>query len=90
MSVSVNEYKGYSLFKDVIDAEMRHFNQSRVILNMIERSVRKDGTMETEGAQTVLRYFSLLPTQDRRIVLESVSSALRNTKEGVALKGVFQ
>lgn len=61
-----NEYKGFSLFNDVEDAELRAQNRGRVMANMAEdHSDKKTRKVSPKGAALILNYFNLIRDFDR-------------------------
>jgi hypothetical protein len=64
-----NEYKGYSLFNDVDDAELRDRNRAVIMANIVEQYT-KNKKMTPKGAGLVLGYFNALPEAERKEVHE--------------------
>lgn len=61
-----NEFKGFSLFNDVEDAELRAQNRGRVMANMAEDHTEKNKKRITpKGASLILNYFNLIIDKDR-------------------------
>jgi len=71
----INEYKGYSLFNDVMDDELRGFNRGTVLANILESGqvntkVRHDATAD------LLYYFSQVPKQERLCAITAMEDVL--------------
>jgi hypothetical protein len=61
-----NEFKGFSLFNDVEDAELRAQNRGRVMANMAEdHSDKRTRKVNPKGASLILSYFSRIVEADR-------------------------
>lgn len=59
----VNTYKGFSLFNDVEDKNLRIRNRAVVLANIAEANV-KDRLISVKGASLVLGYTSRLPKDE--------------------------
>lgn len=64
-----NEYKGYSLFNDVEDVDLRDRNRAVIMANIVEQYT-KNKRMTPKGAALVLGYFSALPEAERKQVYD--------------------
>jgi len=64
-----NEFKGYSLFNDIEDVELRNRNRAVILANIIEHNT-KSRRVSPQGAALVLGYFSYVPMEDRKDVEE--------------------
>ena len=64
-----NEYKSYSLFNDVEDAELRNRNRAVVLANIAQDST-KNRLISPGGAGTILGYFNQLSNEDKPLVQE--------------------
>lgn len=62
----MNEFKGYSLFNDIEDVDLRTRNQAVVMANMVEQNTR-DKKITPKGASLILGYFSKVKKEDRPI-----------------------
>jgi hypothetical protein len=63
-----NEFKGFSLFNDIEDAELRTRNRSVVMCNIAEDHVdRKTKRISPKGAALILNYFANIPAEEREI-----------------------
>lgn len=59
----MSDFKGYPLFDDVDDVEIRRRNQATSMVNMFEEHSR-GGKVSAKGLQLIVEYFSkLLPTE---------------------------
>lgn len=64
-----NNYKGFSLFNDIDDSELRMRNQAVVLTNIAQDNVR-DKKISPKGAGLILGYFGLIDPNDRGDVQE--------------------
>lgn len=64
-SVEVNEYRGYSLFKDVEDVELRDRNRAQVLWNIFE-SNSENGNATVKGMAYLVGYTNQIPEAERR------------------------
>jgi len=60
----MNAYKGFSLFNDIDDLELRTHNRARVLANMYEDN-HKDGKLSPAATGTLLTYFQKVPDGER-------------------------
>lgn len=60
-----NEYRGFSLFNDVEDINLRMRNRAVVMANIAEQYT-KDKKITTKGASLILGYFECIPLAERR------------------------
>ena len=65
--INPNEYKGFSLFNDVEDTELRNRNRA-VILTNIALSHTKNRKITPGGAGLILGYFNEVNLEDRKDV----------------------
>lgn len=62
-----NEYKGFSLFLDIEDKELRNRNRAVVMTNIAEDNT-KAGLINAKGAGLVMGYFLHVPIDEREEV----------------------
>lgn len=74
-AVEVNEYKGYSLFKEADCEKNRHRNRGVVMTNIIEDHT-KEGKMSARGTATLIGYFNCIPPRDRLLAEKACSEML--------------
>lgn len=72
----LNNYKGFELFNDIEDSELRNRNRAVVLANMAEDHT-KDRRINAKGAGLVIGYFSQVPEQDRDIVRAKFATAMQ-------------
>lgn len=61
-----NEFKGFSLFNDVEDVDLRTRNRSVVMCNIAEDHIQKaTKRINPKGAALILNYFALIPADER-------------------------
>ena len=63
-----NEFRGFSLFSDIEDAELRARNRAVVLTNIAEDNKTKDKKISSKGAMLILGYFSNIPQEERKEV----------------------
>lgn len=59
-----NTYKGFALFNDIEDQELRNTNRAKVLANLFQDNSH-DAKTTPKGAQLILGYFQTLPEQER-------------------------
>lgn len=62
-----NNFKGFSLFNDVPDQELRNSNRAVVLANVAQDSC-KDKKINAKGVSLILGYFGLVPPEEREEV----------------------
>ena len=77
----MNEFKGYSLFTDIEDADLRTRNQAVVMANMVEQNTR-DKKITPRGASLILGYFYKLPEQDKAVTQEKFAQRCKEMGYG--------
>lgn len=65
----MDNYKGFALFSDIEDKELRNMNRAKVMGNIAEDNI-KEKRINQKGASLVLGYWSKLPKEDSEDVLE--------------------
>lgn len=60
-------FKGFSLFNDIDDAELRNRNRAVVLCNIAEDNTRNK-LINAKGASLILGYFGLVPPDEREEV----------------------
>ena len=64
-----NDYKGFSLFKDIEDQTLRNRNRAVILTNIIETNLNKETKkVNVKGTALVLNYFSQIPEDERKDV----------------------
>lgn len=63
------EYKGFSLFFDIEDTDLRSRNQAVVLANMAE-SNSKNRRITPNGAGLIIGYFDRIPKEERKTVYD--------------------
>lgn len=71
-----NEYKGFSLFNDIDDSDLRNRNRAVILANIAESHI-KDKKISPSGAGLILRYFSLIPGDEREVVKDKFQVAMQ-------------
>lgn len=70
-----NKWKGYSLFNDVEDFELRSRNRGVVMANIFEEHLR-DGVLSPVKAGLILEYFSRIPPTERSLAKDMFEAML--------------
>lgn len=65
----MNEFKGYSLFNDIEDVDLRDRNRAVVLSNMVDQNTRNNKTTP-RAAALVIGYFKCIPEGERTKVYE--------------------
>lgn len=71
------EYKGFSLFFDIEDSELRSRNQAVVLANMAE-SNSKNRKISPNGAGLIIGYFDRIPKEERKTVYDKFVSEMKS------------
>lgn len=71
-----NEIKGYSLFKDIEDANLRNRNRYVVLANMAEAHTKQKKLTE-KGTYLILSYFNEIPKEDKNAVYEGFKKEMK-------------
>ena len=72
-----NEYKGFNLFFDISDEELRSRNQAVVLRNIAQAHRQKDNNISAQGAGLIVGYFSEIAPQFRAKVMEKFEQAMK-------------
>ena len=73
---ATNEYKGFGLFNDVEDVVLRTYNRARVLTNIAD-STSKERKISANGMGLILGYFSKIPKEERKGVMEQFVIAMK-------------
>lgn len=81
----VNDFKGFGLFNDIDDVDLRNRNRAVVLANMAEDNIdRKSHKVSQKGTVLILGYFMQIPPEDRDDVQERFAENMR--QRGFGLK----
>jgi len=62
----MENFKGFSLFKDLEDKELQAYNRARIMLNIMEDHIdKKTNQVTPKGGHLVLSYFAAIPEAER-------------------------
>lgn len=61
----INEYKGFSLFNEIKDSELRTRNRAVVLANITEDNLTPNKRLTPKGAVLVLGYFTAIPEEEK-------------------------
>lgn len=76
---TMNEFKGFSLFQDVEDFDLRIYNNARILTNIsVDHS--KGEKITPQGVSLVAGYFLALPVEERKPVVTKYLELMK--KEG--------
>jgi len=74
-----NNIKGYSLFNDIEDTELRVRNRAVVMANIFDDNLDEKATTPTikgAGAALLLSYFSKIPAEDMQAVWDKFKNIM--------------
>lgn len=71
----MTEYKGFSLFSDIDDKELRNRNRAVVLANIAENNSRNQ-RIGANGMGLILGYFSNIPEDERADVQERFKNTM--------------
>ncbi len=71
-----NEFKGYSLFNDVEDVELRNRNRAVILANIMEDNLTAKKKVTGKGSTLILGYFLNVPEVDRKSVRDKFAKAI--------------
>lgn len=77
MANTINEIKGYSLFKEVEDKAVQIFNRARVMKNIMLDYSDKNKVVNGVGTSLLYQYFSEIPEEDRKAVHDKLGELLK-------------
>lgn len=61
-----DNFRGFSLFNDIEDVELKNRNRAVILTNMAEDNMdRKTKKINMKGTTFVLGYFNLIPEEER-------------------------
>lgn len=72
----IDEIKGFPLFFDIEDQELRNRNQAVILCNMFEDG-SKDGKVQPKTMLSMIQYFRQIPEAERQIVYTKFSEGMR-------------
>lgn len=74
--VDLNNFKGYSLFKEPECKELKHRNRGAIMANIIEDNI-KDELVSMLGTSLLLGYFRHIPASERKLALDKCNTTLK-------------
>lgn len=77
MATAINEIRGYSLFNDVEDTEIRVYNRARTLKNMMLDHADKERNISALGGSLIFQYFNLVPMEERQAVHSKLAELLK-------------
>lgn len=76
MQKQINEYKGFSLFNEIADSELRTRNRAVILANMTEDNLTPNRRLTPKGAVLVLGYFTCIPEEEKAKTQAAYKTAL--------------
>ncbi len=67
-----NEFKGYSLFNDIEDVDLRTRNRAVTLCNIAEAHTNKEKRISPGGAALMIRYTEQIPQEERKEMLSKM------------------
>lgn len=77
MQKKLNEFKGFSLFNDIDNRDLRSRNRAVLLANITEDNLTKNKRLTEKGTVLVLGYFTSIPEDERINVQIAYEQALR-------------
>lgn len=74
--VQVNEFKGFSLFKDIDDVELRARNRAVILTNLAEDYTNKEKKINAKGIGLIIGYFDQIPEDERAVVRDKFAETM--------------
>ena len=71
-----NEFKGYSLFNDIEDFDLRNRNRAVILANIMEDNLTAKKKVTGKGSTLILGYFLNVPEVDRKSVRDKFAKAI--------------
>jgi hypothetical protein len=71
-----NEFKGYSLFNDIEDFDLRNRNRAVILANIMEDNLTAKKKVTGKGSTLILGYFMNVPEVDRKTVRDRFAKAI--------------
>lgn len=71
----MENFKGFSLFKDLEDKDLQAYNRARIMWNIMEDHVDpKTRAVNPKGGHLVLSYFEAIPEDERKVAQEKLQA----------------
>lgn len=70
-------YKGFSLFNDIEDIDLRIRNRAVVMSNIAEANTNKDRNIRPAGVGLILGYFNSVPKEEKKATIEKFVSTMK-------------
>lgn len=72
-----NEYKGFSLFNEIQDKELRTRNRAVILANITEDNLTPNKRVTPKGAVLVLGYFTCIPDEEKADTEKAYARAMQ-------------
>lgn len=79
----MQNFKGFELFNDITDEELKSRNRAVVLANISEDNKTKDKRINPKGVALIMGYFSNIPKEERKPVSLKYAEEMR--KRGFAI-----
>lgn len=73
---NVNEYKGFSLFNDIEEFDLRNRNRAVILANIMEDNLTAKKKVTSKGSSLILGYFLNVPEGERKSVRDRFAKAI--------------
>ena len=77
MQKNLSEFKGFSLFDDINDKQLRSRNRAVLLANITEDNLTPNKRLTEKGTVLVLGYFTAIPEDERADVQVAYEQVLR-------------
>lgn len=74
---NLNTFKGFSLFNEVIDVNLRARNRAIIMANITEDNLTDNKRLTPRGAVLVMGYFEAVPEQERDVTYKAYEQSLK-------------
>lgn len=71
-----NEFKGFSLFNDIEDVELRNRNRAIILANIMEDNLTAKKKVTGKGGSLIIGYFLNVPEGERKSVRDRFAKAI--------------
>lgn len=73
-----NNYKGFSLFNDIEDTDLRNHNRATVLANIAEDYQLPDRKINVKGVALIMGYFQTVAVEQRKELAASFATVMSN------------
>lgn len=76
-ATTTNEYKGFSLFNDIEDYDLRIRNRAVVMANIAETHTNKDRNIRPAGVGLIIGYFNSVAKEEKKATIEKFVATMK-------------